>query len=274
MSKIIRPPVKYHGGKYYLCKWIIEQFPEHETYVEPFGGAASVLLNKPRCKHEVYNDLEYSISNMMRMLRDEPEAMERELRKMSYEKELYLKLKKTYRSDDFDCLTPLQQAVITYSVRRMSRGGLCGTFSWSKRISGDNVPAEVHAWLTSLDQLSLVSDRLQGVEIRNDDASEVMKEFDSHKTLHYLDPPYPKETRVFKTAYLEEMTIEDHRRIAQTALSLDGTVAISSYPSKLYEGLFGAWERLEKPIANHSSHEKKKETKTEVVWVKPSSNPQ
>lgn len=268
MKKLIRPPVKYHGGKYYLCRWIIEQFPEHKIYVEPFGGAASVLLNKPRAKQEVYNDLEYSIYNLMRVLRDEPDQILARLKQVKYEQDEYLKMREVYKSEDFDLLDPLEQAVITYSVRRMSRGGLCGTFCWSSRIYGDGVPGEVHGWLTSLDQLPLIVERLQGVTIENLDAAEVMRSHDSPTTLHYLDPPYPKTTRVFKNAYKEEMTIEEHRQIAQTARSLQGTVIISSYPSKLYDELFEGWERLEKPIVNHSSQEKKKETKTEVLWVK------
>lgn len=251
-----------------MCRWIIEQFPEHEIYVEPFGGAASVLLNKPRAKQEVYNDLEYSIANLMRVLRDEPERILARLKSMKYEKDEYLKMREIYKSEEFDSLDNLEQAAITYAVRRMSRGGLCGTFCWSSRIYGDGVPGEVHGWLTSLDQLPLVIERLQGVFIENRPAEEVLERYDSPRTLHYLDPPYPKTTRVFKNAYKEEMTIEEHRQIAQKALSLQGTVIISSYPSKLYNELFEGWERLEKPIVNHSSQEKKKETKTEVLWIK------
>ena len=37
-------PLKWHGGKYYLAKRIIEEFPTHVHYVEPYFGGGSVLL--------------------------------------------------------------------------------------------------------------------------------------------------------------------------------------------------------------------------------------
>ena len=67
-QRIIRPPVKWHGGKYYLAKRIISQFPEHRIYLEPFGGAASVLLNKPPVEVEAYNDLDLTVSRLFRIL--------------------------------------------------------------------------------------------------------------------------------------------------------------------------------------------------------------
>src|SRR5262249_49650939 len=73
----LRPPVKWHGGKRYLCHRIIAYFPPHQTYVEPFGGAASVLLNKPIAPVEVSTDLDNRIPRLFRVLRDRGEEFRR-----------------------------------------------------------------------------------------------------------------------------------------------------------------------------------------------------
>jgi site-specific DNA-adenine methylase len=62
-----RPVLRYHGGKWKLAEWVISLFPPHRTYVEPFGGAASVLMRKSRAYAEIYGDMDGEVVNVFEM---------------------------------------------------------------------------------------------------------------------------------------------------------------------------------------------------------------
>ena len=68
--KMKRPMALHHGGKFRLRKWVLSHFPTHRVYIEPFGGMASVLMEKARADLEVLNDLDYQIVNLYRVMRD------------------------------------------------------------------------------------------------------------------------------------------------------------------------------------------------------------
>jgi len=83
MSSLKHPLIRYHGGKFRIADWVISHFPVHKTYVEPFGGGASVLFTKEPSAIEIYNDLDNEVVNLFKVLR-EPEQ------RRSLEEKLYL----------------------------------------------------------------------------------------------------------------------------------------------------------------------------------------
>lgn len=94
----------YPGGKVKISSWVISFFPRHKIYVEPFGGAAGVLLNKAPSPLEVYNDLNSDLVNFFRVLRDKEKAAEliRRLKLTPYAREEYCSFYPMPEGDDIE----------------------------------------------------------------------------------------------------------------------------------------------------------------------------
>ncbi len=61
----------------------MRRFPENfrrMTYLEVFGGGASVLFNKPRSVKEILNDYNSQLINLYRHVREQPEELKDRLR--------------------------------------------------------------------------------------------------------------------------------------------------------------------------------------------------
>jgi DNA adenine methylase len=87
----VRPPVKCHGGKAHLRHWIIPFLPPHRIHCEPFGGAASVLLNKPSEPVKVYGDLEPNLVAVMTVIRDRRRELYDRLESLNYNRDIYFR---------------------------------------------------------------------------------------------------------------------------------------------------------------------------------------
>lgn len=267
MSEVTRPVLRYHGGKWKLAHWIISHFPVHRIYVEPFGGAASVLLRKPRSWAEIYNDLDGEIVNLFRVLRNPAQA--RELIRLC-------KLTPYARAEfEASCITaddPIEQARRTLFRSAAGFSSIAATGKWrtgfrARVTKSRTVPAA--DWINLPGALDAIVGRLQGVVIENESALDLLERYDSPETLFYLDPPYPFETRYVRwagEAYRHEMTDDDHRELAKCVRGLKGMVIISGYPCELYDReLYPDWRRVE-----YRTYADGHKERTEVLWLSPS----
>lgn len=261
---IMRPPVKWHGGKHYLAKRIIEYFPKHRIYLEPFGGAASVLLNKEPAEVETYNDLDHRITRLFRVLRDRGDEFADKLALVPYSQvefdEALL---------DREGGSELDLAIRDFVRWRQSFGGKGQTWSCSTTRSRGGMAGDVNAWWTAIDSLPRIIDRLRSVQIACRPAFDLIPRFDHPEGLIYCDPPYVHSTRDAgsRKVYHAEMSDEEHRRLARLLAQVESAVAVSGYPSALYDELYAGWRRVDFDIANHASGGKRKGRETECLWM-------
>lgn len=238
---ITSPALRYHGGKFRMAPWILERMPPHTCYVEPFGGAASVLLLKPRSYAEVYNDLDGDVVNFFRVMRDEkvrPQLIDA-LAATPYAREEFEAA--WVQTDD-----PLERARRLCVRAQMGFGsagatkGITGFRCDTKRAYG----TAQHLWTRYPTILAHVGDRLSGVLVESRPALWVLGNYDAENTLHYVDPPYVHDTRVMRArgGYRHEMTDADHLELLAKLRSVSGMVMLSGYDCELYRDSLPGWE--------------------------------
>lgn len=246
-----RPILRYHGGKWRLAPWIISHFGPHRIYVEPFAGAASVLLRKPRSECEIVNDLDDEIVNLFRVLRDPDSAarLHDTVRLTPYARTEFFA---TYDA-------PATSDPVERARRRVIRAAMAfGTTSGKANRTGFRATpwrsggqTGVTDWTTWPNAIAGFTERLRGVLIECRPALEIIAQQDSAETLFFVDPPYPVSTRTSvrcqsdaERAYRHDMDDDEHRALAAALRRGEAQVVLSGYPCKLYdEELFPDWKR-------------------------------
>lgn len=261
----MRSPLKYHGGKTYLAQWIISYFPPHKRYVEPFFGGGSVLLAKdPEGVAEFANDIYGELADFWFVLANTPDRMLKALWATPLSQESFDTAVKQLADND-----RVRRATAFFVRNRQSRQGLgrdyCTPTSRLRRGMNENVSA----WISAVDGLPEVHQRLRRVEIWNRDVRECIRKLDSVDTLFYLDPPYLPETRQTKEAYQFEMSTEDHAGLLQHLSLIEGKFVLSGYPNCLYDVAAAAngWRVADRETPLHSSSKQNKGTKVERLWM-------
>lgn len=268
-----RPIARYHGGKWRLAPWILEHFPAHRVYVEPYGGGGSVLLRKPRVYAEIYNDLDGEMVNLFRVARDRGPELVSAVELTPYSRRDF--------NDSFKPSSdPLEQARRTVVRSFMGYGGnltrenrdqtpqRTGFRNYS---STDRRATPAGDWWRWPEQLRAIVERLQGVYIEDREATRCICEHDGRDTLHYVDPPYVHSTRAMitgrnsKRGYRHEMSDDDHRLLAAVLHGAKGMVVLSGYACELYdEELYADWERHERAHLADGARKR-----TEVLYLNP-----
>lgn len=264
-----RPALRWHGGKWLLAPWIIDHFPPHRVYVEPFGGAASVLIQKPRSYGEIYNDLDDGAVNLFRVLRsDRAGELVEAVRLTPFAR---TEFKATY-ADAEDPVEQARRLIVRSFMGFGSNGHNPSVRTGFRANSNRSGTTPAHDWVNYPPALAMIVERFQGVVVESRPATDCMEQHDGPDTLHYVDPPYMPATRSQKTrrgktryhVYQHELTAEDHAQLLAFLGGIKGMVVLSGYPAALYDDALADWHRVERPALADGA-----QARTEVLWINP-----
>jgi DNA adenine methylase len=200
--------VPYLGGKQKLASRLISMMPEHMSYVEVFGGGASVLLNKPRSQIEVYNDLDGELVNLFEVIRDDPDVFLEHSKYLLYSRELFEQWQREATGGSPPAQDPVERAFRFWYVLRCSFGGQAGkgwAFSRAEPRSGALVLQN------ALTEIRTIHERLLRVEIDHLDFRRLIENRDAPSTFMFLDPPY-LDTEQYRVG---KFTLDDHKALAE-----------------------------------------------------------
>jgi DNA adenine methylase len=233
------------GGKSYIAEWIVSHFPAHRCYVEPFGGAAWVLLAKPPSKVEIYNDINRDLVLFFKVLRDRTCEFVSKVAFTPISRALYEDLLEKWRTQGPPS-DELQRAWEWFILQRQSFSG-----KWYAGWAHGKTRSQAQSWLSSAALLVDVADRLMDVSLECRDFREVIEDYDSPETLFYVDPPYVESDPSYYAAGV--MSWKDHIDLANLLNKVQGKVVLSYYHQPLLLRYYASWRREEKLVVKHST---------------------
>jgi DNA adenine methylase len=213
------------GGKRLLRKTIGEMIPtDIKGYIEPFGGAAWVMLYKERWADlEVYNDLDGRLVNMFLQVKYHPDELIREMELMPASREIFLQM--------------IRQPGIT-EIQRAARFIYLVTRSFGSRL--DSFATAKHQGLSShynrMERIHQLHRRLDKVIIEHLPYADILSKYDCKDNLFYLDPPY------VSGATYDNSKGFDHRELRDHLASLKARWILSYDDNALIRELYAGYE--------------------------------
>jgi DNA adenine methylase len=278
----LHSPIRWFGGKGHMTAKLLPILNAiaHKHYAEPFGGGASVLMAKAPVSVEAHNDIDGGLYDFFATLRDDAafERFYRVVATLPYSEQLYQECRR-----DWHTQTERHERVWRwYVVARQSFGGRFGASIGLARTASTRGMAEsCTRWISALDMLPAIHERLQRVQIMNRDALDFIQTFDDPQTLFYIDPPYSVDTRA-GGEYAHEIDDAYHARLVSVLLEIRGVAVLSCYDHAVYTPLAEAgWQKVQWKTACHVAGRtrstgivgrgaaRRMQARTETVYISP-----
>jgi DNA adenine methylase len=216
------------GGKKALRELIVSLFPlYYERYIEVFGGGGWVLFHKPPGNDfEVYNDFNSLLVNLYRCVRDQYEALQKELKYVLNSREDFETVRSILNTGQVE--DDVKRAACFYQLIRYSYASGLTSFG--------SQPHDIRGNFPIIEQAHR---RLAKVVIENKDFEKLIRQYDRPVSFFYLDPPYFDTEKYYKNVGEGGFQKEDHIRLRDTLLGIEGKFLLSyndcEYIRKLYD---------------------------------------
>ena len=242
-------------------EWILSLLPTNrKSYIEPFGGMASVLLNRPPAHSEIYNDLNGRVVNWFKVVRDQPADLIRLLKATPYSRQIWEECRQAIvEEEQHSALDRAYHFTVVVSMNMLHTDNL-DTQKGTWRKSVIRPPSNKFVQLPA--ELPFISARLRKVQIENIDAIKLLETCCKFPdALIYCDPPYPSRDN---TGYKNDSL--DISELKNILLSQKGTVAISGSKGEWDDlGWHRHEQKLPKSRAKHGHT--LNDADTEAVWT-------
>ena len=178
-----RTPISYYGGKQTMLPHILPLIPEHTIYTEAFFGGGAVFWAKKPVKNEIINDFNANVYIFYKILQTRFVELQTLVQQSVVSREAYKAALVIYHAPF--AFTEVQQAWAFWYATNCGYSNQIGNCRITT--NSKNATALTNRIATFTDTYSA---RLQGVQIDNNDATEVIARHDTLSTFHYIDPPY------------------------------------------------------------------------------------
>lgn len=253
MEKTPQITYKQYGGKASIAKWIVQQFPPHRVYLEPFCGSCAVLFAKPRSFIEIVNDIDKRIINMFERIRSNPQELAALLWATPY-------CKANWREH----IVPedsMEDARLLMAEGTQLYCGNGQNSTWALEKSGVPHKPKPEVWADWFLRIAPAAARLRSVQILSEDAIDAIKRiYQQDDALIYVDPPYIGHEHEYRhNVNYAEMV--DVLRVARAK------VVVSEYPEAASS--YPGWRTAVKETAGRGrtgAHNTTAKKKAEVLY--------
>jgi DNA adenine methylase len=173
----VHTPLRYPGHQIYALDTLLSLIPEHQFYVEPFCGGASVFFGKRKVRDNWLNDIDEELIGTYEAIRDQPKELVAVLSKEPVSEQRH-----HYFKNDFIPKNNFETAVRWFYLNRTSKLETMSRF-WEYDAEASSVPINWN------ERILECSKKLEGVRLTFGDFEQVINRVPNGAFL-FIAPPY------------------------------------------------------------------------------------